>query len=84
MREEFGQVPGKIFWAFPAGFISDRPLLRARAWKECPSSVRLGIVDGISTGQWAGFVFLPQFPPTRPAAYSFGSTLQRGRQRAGP
>jgi len=82
-QEEFRASARKIFWAFSAGFISDR-LVRfyaRRHRKSVLSPVRSGIVDGISTGQWAGFVFLPQFPPTRPAHYGFGSTLQRGRRR---
>ncbi|TGZ50178.1 hypothetical protein DBV15_03622 [Temnothorax longispinosus] len=52
------------------GFINDRSVrFYARGHgKSVLSSVRLGIVDGISTGQWAGFVFLPQFPSPRPVA----------------
>lgn len=55
-----------------------------REGKSVLPPVRLGIVDGISTGQYAGFVFLPQFPPARPVAYRFGSILQRGGQRVRP
>lgn len=86
-REEFGQVLGKysglfqrVLSAIGRSHAPTREGMERVSFLQCVQVLSYGI----STGQWAGFVFLSQFPPTRPVAHEFGSTLQRGRRRTEP